>query len=798
MHAQRRQFDEPVGCGTGQRPSSAFATRCTAWLPILLLFLSYPVALLVPVRSGLPLTYEWSLPTFLAASGFCIVASGVLRLDVHPGMRPALRLLLLVGVGLVLWSASVADRFDVRATVTLAGCVAIPAYFASCNRTHIPAKLPLALAALWMVHVLHGVWQMGVGFSVVGVTGNRNWMAALVLALAPWLPMAVGDFLQERDLRCRRHVLWAVSGVAVLAVLLLAWQTRCRATVVALLAFGAWWAFWRIPTRTWRAAFVGILVAVCLVGTWLGRERLEAMAARDIRLPCWRGTIAMVSQSPWLGAGPGQYRREFPAYRTPAQMQRAVAGDITEHPHNQLLFLAATAGLPFAVLWLGLLIPLLAPPPRDAWLKSAHFTAFILVAHALLDKQMVQPPTDLLACITIGLVWRPFVVSREYAPPGRSGHPRGLKLARPRKLRQGWRSYAVSQEEPRAPRIVASAARPLSRLLPAGVAVLILATVGIAVDLPAGNARRTARLLERDGDYRRAVQQYTRAGTLTHDARDYLLAGTVASQHLNQPLLSLQLLIWAYNQEPYIGHLHRYLGITAGQLGQHAVALRHFELEADLFPFDDANHQLLYNARLHSELFKGLPGLHRAIGRLRLRTVLNERGSAELRRAVAAWRDAVLANQPRKAARIAHWILEPLAVDMLEPVSPVLPKAPASFRPSGAPAITQQDYELWRQWWTTGVEQPALEPNAVPFSPPEFRCRNQALAQIAAHLLPDFPLRAPFSPAARLEESFQNTGLIPSFHRSLTLRATRTPPGETRNPTPDTRHPTRDTRHPTR
>ena len=36
--------------------------------------------------------------------------------------------------------------------------------------------------------------------------------------------------------------------------------------------------------------------------------------------------------------------------------------------------------------------------------------------------------------------------SQEAAPPGCSGHSRRLKRARPRRLRQGWRSYGVSQE----------------------------------------------------------------------------------------------------------------------------------------------------------------------------------------------------------------------------------------------------------------------------------------------------------------------------------------------------------------
>ncbi|MFW5802987.1 MAG: O-antigen ligase family protein [Verrucomicrobiota bacterium] len=701
--------------------------RLLAWLPFILLFLAYPVALLVPVRLGIPLTYEWSLPILLGASAYCLAAvAGLVLNETLPARRIALSVLL-AGVALPLLSTFSAARFDLRGVVVTAGYAGIPLYFAVCPKAWaLPRRVSLVLAALWGAHVLHGLWQVGVGFPVVGVTGNRNWMAALTVALAPWPIVAAHEYAARRD--SGRWLTPTIGLLTAPVVIFLAWHTRCRATAVALLAYALWWMFWAIPRRSRRAIFATAVGGVLLFGAWLSRDSLQAAAAEDIRLPCWRGTVAMIANSPWTGVGPGQYRREFPAYRSTALKQRLVAADITEHPHNQLLYLAATTGLPFAILWLVLIASLVAPPERGQRLRAVHFMTFMLVAHAMLDKQMVQPPTDLLACIGIGLLWR---------RPLCAFHGKKPKLAAGR----------------------CSFVGPALPLL----ALLAVVVVGLRVDLPAGTARRRARLAERNGDHRRAAREYVRAGHLTRNARDYLLAGMVATQQLDQPMLSLKLLAWAYDEEPYIGHLHRYLGLTLGRLGQHAVALEHFELESQLYPFHAANHQLLYNARIHCDILKGLPGLQNSIGDLRYRTAVNKLGESRLRQAATAWWKAVQVNRPKDAARIAHWMLEPLEANMQEPVPPGIAPPPADFRPEKAAAVTRQDFDLWRQWATTRPQASADKPASVAVVPAEFRCRNQALAQLAARALPGFPLTQSPSPASRLETAFINQNSPPSY-----------------------------------
>lgn len=730
MAPDKQRQDEYGALESGGLAVSSGATaseRFLAWLPFMMLFLAYPVALIVPVRLGVPLTYEWSLPTFLAAAAFCIAAVLGLLIRRHSPAGRIVLSLLFVGVAIPLLSAVFAARFDLRSVLVVAGYVGIPLYFAACPRPHaLPRRVSLVLAALWGAHVLHGLWQVGVGFPVVGVTGNRNWMAALTLALAPWATLAAHEFSMRRG--CMRWLTPVVVLLTVPIVMFLEWHTRSRATVVALLAYTLWWGFWAIPQRSRRAMFAVGVGGVLLVGAWLTRDSLQEAAAQDIRLPCWRGTVAMIADSPWLGIGPGQYRREFPAYRSAAQKQRLVAGDITEHPHNQFLYFAATAGVPFALLWLALLAPLIGPPEQQWALRAVHFMTFMLVAHAMLDKPMVQPPTDLLACIGIGLLWR-----------------RPLHLLRSGK-----------------PRAASGRCLSLARALPA-LALLAVVVVAVRIDLPAGAARRRARLAERDGEYRRAVREYVRAGHLARNARDYLLAGTVATQRLKQPMLSLKLLAWAYDEEPYIGHLHRYLGLTLGRLGQHANALGHFELEAQLYPFHAANRQLLYNARINNGMLKGLPGLQDTIGNLRYRTAVNKHGETRLRRAAEAWWTAVQANRPKDAARIAHWMLAPMEADMQEPVPVLIPPPPADFRPERAAAVTRQDFALWRKWVESRPQSSGGNPASIPVVPAEFRCRNQALAQLAARSLPTFTLNQSPSPAARLENAFLEHRQPPVF-----------------------------------
>lgn len=196
--------------------------------------------------------------------------------------------------------------------------------------------------------------------------------------------------------------------------------------------------------------------------------------------------------------------------------------------------------------------------PRSP-LALVHYTAFVLVVHALFDKPLAQPPTNLLACLSLGLLARPYLRLRLRTP--QQGGTAGLQA-----------------------------------LAPAGIALAFLLITAARIDLPAGHERRAGRLAERGKRPHVALQAYQRAANIRGDARDYYSAGFVAVNQLNRPETSIELLSEAVKREPWFGHAHLHLGLAYGRLGDHHRAAKHFALETKLYPLDPAPKRLLKEA----------------------------------------------------------------------------------------------------------------------------------------------------------------------------------------------------------
>ncbi|MFA5206572.1 MAG: O-antigen ligase family protein, partial [Lentisphaeria bacterium] len=447
------------------------------------LFAAYPLALVRPVHTGSSLVFYLILPVFFWFSLICLAwllttPAGGVGTAAAPG--PAAwrgRLPALLTLGLVAWVAGDAfvhpgaTLFD---TVAALGAFAVPAWVALAPRHCLPRRLPLVLALVWTAGALHGLWQTRVGFEVVGLAGNRNWMASTMLALLPWVWLALtprqpsgtlGENLLRKGcspnpfpnlfaslvaesagssrLKQRRFRWWGClripqpaqkvsegglgenpfqrvspKGARLVAGLMavgvggfLAWRAESRAAWLALAGYGL--VFGVLPRFSWpgRGLLLLGLAGVLAAGAVAWPERVAQAVGDDIRLPLWAQTARLVKDHPVGGCGPGLFRREFVAYKSAEQMERRVAATITEHPHNEPLNLAATLGLPAAVLWLALWWPLVRRP-RGGWLAAAHFTAWMIFCQAWFDKTLVQPPTQVAGYLCLGLLWRPWLACR--------------------------------------------------------------------------------------------------------------------------------------------------------------------------------------------------------------------------------------------------------------------------------------------------------------------------------------------------------------------------------------------------
>ncbi len=546
---------------------SRILSRLPGWafwgLAALLLFGAYPLALVCPVTTGSGLVFYLQAPVlFWAGLTACawLLAREFRRTDAGgvavAGVRQAWWMVagfLLVAVwtlALAFWRRTAEPQ---SALETLA-LYAVPLAVALAPWTGPGRGWTFLLAGLWLANLLHGAWQWHAGFETVGLAGNRNWAGTLTLALAPWALLAGAEIKgAERFGNVARWTLAAIAGAAALA---LAWKSESRAVWLCLGAYavlhGLLARFQPLRRGLLFLLLAGGLAAVAVL--WRGNQ-VAAAVDRDIRLPMWAATVKMIADHPLTGVGPGNFRREFVVYKTVAHKARPVAAPVTEHPHNELLRLAAELGIPAALLWLFLLIPLLAPPPRDPVLRAAHFGAWMIAGTALFDKTLVQPPGCLAGLLFLGWLWR------ERLLPAGSGAVSAVPAFAP----AAWRVWTARGV------MVAAALFGLS-----WGARLVMASSWV----------RTGWIAERNGQEDVAFAAFARAGLWNpYSVEAQTLAGMKAANALRDSRLALPYLSAARRLEPDFAHLNGEIGAALGALGRHGDAWEFFRREAELYPF---------------------------------------------------------------------------------------------------------------------------------------------------------------------------------------------------------------------
>lgn len=134
-----------------------------------------------------------------------------------------------------------------------------------------------------------------------------------------------------------------------------------------------------IAARGRRHLLLAVVVGVGLLAVVLGmialtqRQRFnDLMAMRDGRWPIWRTSVAVIAAHPVFGTGGGEkfreaFREAYPRV-VPDTPPEFPAG--APHAHNTALAFAAEYGVPFAVIWLALLVVAVAGlrgAPPEVW-----------------------------------------------------------------------------------------------------------------------------------------------------------------------------------------------------------------------------------------------------------------------------------------------------------------------------------------------------------------------------------------------------------------------------------------------
>ncbi len=658
-----------------------------AWFPVLLYFFTYPLAVFTPVETWTSLVFGISLPSFFLLSlvgiGYLLVTPQYSFFNSHSPPRAGWNCLdnprvvfslITLFAALCIAGAILRDTARWQHVVEFIGYAAFPVYIAVCPRSLLPRKLPLVFALLWGLHVFHGLWQQyGTGFQVVTLSGNVNWAAPVLVGLAPWPVLGLWKLtapdarpLRERVLSLRAGSVRALcfyigTALAIILAGVLAYHTGCRATVLAVGGYVLLFVFLPRLAAPGKVVLIGALILSAEFAVLSYPSTVSKQIRKDIRLPLFASTVKMIADHPGLGVGPGNYRRDFASYRTPAQRVRKVAAPVTEHPHNEILNVFSQAGVLGGLLWLPIVLVVLLPPPRRRlfW-YAVHFTAFIIVAHAMFDKALIQPPVNLIGFFMIGLLWRPRLRIRA-TPSGRGPFRRVLAV-----------TFAIS-------------------------AAAYGATVAVQ-DVRTDYWVRRARISEFNKNPKAAYQSFRKAaGVQPAKVRPAMLAGLTANKLGLDPGIALRYFKSVQNIEPNYAHLNGEIGLALSRLGRHSEAHRYYLKEIRFYPFQVKPHKRLYSSSLFAGRTEHLSELSERIRQLWVRDAGQSLEQEELRKLCRHWLDNLQTDSPRKTREAANATIQNTFVQKADPDFHSFGVKPELTRALARSNCSQFDYGYWHR-----------------------------------------------------------------------------------------------------
>ena len=192
-------------------------------------------------------------------------------------------------------------------------------------------------------------------------TSSRWPRSRLTNSLAGVFGAVAGDAGgSDRQRPCEAASGWLGMAVCLIPIAACLLLTKSRSGyAAACVGIAGWlWLLWqrqgdefRIGWKLPAAALAG--VAVLLISAALAVEGPSVLGRASksfgYRLQYWQSSLRMIADHPWFGCGPGNFQAAYTQYKLPE------ASEEIADPHNFLLEIWATAGIPAALAFLAVL-----------------------------------------------------------------------------------------------------------------------------------------------------------------------------------------------------------------------------------------------------------------------------------------------------------------------------------------------------------------------------------------------------------------------------------------------------------
>lgn len=376
--------------------------RLVQWYAVLLavmLFAAYPLALFIPHGYGYGV-FSFFLPAFLLATALSTCLVLFLKKTDHSPGRVELAFVIYCLSLLISTLVNGAAQADFLKYMGV-GIIPLSVALAVQYDKHLCLKIfQWGMALLWLLNVAHSYHKLP-HINIVGISGNQNWLSALILATLPGAILILKNLLSKFMRSEKSARVLALTVVLVVSAPIII-KADSRASYVALVLLPLY-LFFILCGRRGKLAIMVFLAVGAFAVSILFKSQIERESRRNVRLPLWSASINMLLSNP-LGVGPENFEKRFPEYALREQKQMLVAAETTIHPHNEFLNIAAAGGLVAACCWLLVVGTALFSPlgNKEEWCYIIPL--FILFVQGMADKPLVQMPTMLLFYLLLGVV----------------------------------------------------------------------------------------------------------------------------------------------------------------------------------------------------------------------------------------------------------------------------------------------------------------------------------------------------------------------------------------------------------
>jgi len=310
--------------------------------------------------------------------------------------------------------------------------------------------LPAFILFLWSFNAVYAIPELISGREEIGIAANRNWHAGLIVAITPLLLFYLYKIINYLYLRYKKkattlslnsekvynselkqksapnYLISFILALPLTASILILYKCYSRGANLAL--FIVIMLFLLILTLIYKPKHykriiifsgVGIFAFTTIVVLLYG-DKVAYAINRDLRLPLWRAAIDLFYDNPVIGVGAPSFESHYSYYMPIDRFLKSwYYADRSDHPHNQILYIAGSFGiialLAYLYLWVTpIVICVRKYKTLSTQTKLILFSFIALSIHAMLDLVFFRWPTIYIAFIFQGLLWREsFTVQEE-------------------------------------------------------------------------------------------------------------------------------------------------------------------------------------------------------------------------------------------------------------------------------------------------------------------------------------------------------------------------------------------------